>query len=378
MTDAVEALRRRLIELQRDGDPEDYTVALCDYLASVAPRNAHGELMPMAPPPPEAAKCQFCAGTGKRDEGDRNPHWVTCRYCKGTGKRAAAGEAVDLRERIECLERSRPLSCYDCGRRYEKGPDLCISNEDWKRIAPHDGQGVLCPNCMHDRFVALGVKNGSVRAAFGSGPFAEPEPTGEAGKEPLPPDTNPVLKLYIENVEAELATSRAECEELKETVADERWMRASAEEVARAGQKVFGLPHDFSDMGRLKLRISCEQALERAEAAESALAKSRAECETWKTRALNTVQQHGKELHDIFESNQRDYEDLVTRARNAEADRDEWETKYYAEKERAEAAEKVVAAAREYVATDDRDDGKRLCDALAAYYAARGEGAKPT
>lgn len=78
-----------------------------------------------------------------------------------------------LEEAIADLQRSRPLACYDCGRRYVKGPDLVVPDADWAKIAPHDGQGVLCPNCMHDRFVALGVPDGSVRARFKSGPFVE-------------------------------------------------------------------------------------------------------------------------------------------------------------------------------------------------------------
>lgn len=79
----------------------------------------------------------------------------------------------ELEERVANLQASRPLCCYDCGRRYDKGPDLIVSDENWAKIAPHDGQGVLCPNCMHDRFVALGVPAGSVQARFVSGPFAD-------------------------------------------------------------------------------------------------------------------------------------------------------------------------------------------------------------
>jgi hypothetical protein len=80
----------------------------------------------------------------------------------------------ELEERVADLQRSRPLCCYDCGRRYEKGPDLVLADEDWAKIAPcEDGGGVLCPNCMHDRFVALGVPSGSIKARFVSGPFAE-------------------------------------------------------------------------------------------------------------------------------------------------------------------------------------------------------------
>jgi hypothetical protein len=79
----------------------------------------------------------------------------------------------NLQEAVAELQLSRPLSCYDCGRRYERGPDLHVSREDWLKVAPMpEGGGVLCPNCMHDRFVALGVPSGSVVATFGSGPFA--------------------------------------------------------------------------------------------------------------------------------------------------------------------------------------------------------------
>jgi hypothetical protein len=72
------------------------------------------------------------------------------------------------------------LGCFDCGRKYSLGPDLVVPNEDFARIAPNppDG-GVLCPNCMHDRFVKLlgwpSYTAGGIRAVFTSGPFAETE-----------------------------------------------------------------------------------------------------------------------------------------------------------------------------------------------------------
>lgn len=73
------------------------------------------------------------------------------------------------------------LGCHDCGRKYSLGPDLVVSDEDWAVIAPKpDGGGVLCPNCMHDRFVqVLGDKHkaGNIRAVFTSGPFATEKPT---------------------------------------------------------------------------------------------------------------------------------------------------------------------------------------------------------
>lgn len=163
---------------------------------------AGGETSPRVAPEPSAAsgglvwKCKTCGNvepveTEGYDVGDNEP----CVHCDGGvavvlasaasgGRCAECGYAcaVDergvvvcimcLREQVEDLQRSRPLGCYDCGRRYEKGPDLVVSDEDWAKIAPHDGQGVLCPNCMHDRFVALGVPDGSVSAEFKSGPFA--------------------------------------------------------------------------------------------------------------------------------------------------------------------------------------------------------------
>ncbi len=94
---------------------------------------------------------------------------------------------IELQESISDLYRSRPLCCYDCGRRYEKGPDLVVSNDDWKRIAPReDGGGVLCPNCMNDRFEAIGASR--VPARFMSGPFCveghAPSPVEPAQEEP--------------------------------------------------------------------------------------------------------------------------------------------------------------------------------------------------
>lgn len=73
------------------------------------------------------------------------------------------------------------LCCYDCGRPYEKGPDLVVSDEDWQRIAPGNKPALLCPNCMNDRFEALGVEPGSIKATFRSGPFAHLVKQSEGG-----------------------------------------------------------------------------------------------------------------------------------------------------------------------------------------------------
>lgn len=75
----------------------------------------------------------------------------------------------------EAIRHARGLRCYGCGRLYEKGPDLVVSDADWDRIRPPDGKPqVLCPNCMNDAFEAIGAPYASVEAAFTSGPFAQP------------------------------------------------------------------------------------------------------------------------------------------------------------------------------------------------------------
>lgn len=55
-----------------------------------------------------------------------------------------------LKEAVYCRLRE-PLRCYDCGRRYDKGPDLMVPDEYWKMISP------------------FGLKN--IPATFKSGPF---------------------------------------------------------------------------------------------------------------------------------------------------------------------------------------------------------------
>lgn len=62
-----------------------------------------------------------------------------------------------------------------CGRPYSKGPDLVVPDDVWAKISPTgDEGGVLCPNCIHDALVAAGFGDGSVSAAFTSGPMADP------------------------------------------------------------------------------------------------------------------------------------------------------------------------------------------------------------
>lgn len=128
-----------------------------------------------------------------------------------------------LEESVSCLHSSRPLCCYDCGRRYEKGPDLHVSNDDWARIAPHDGGGVLCPNCMHDRFVALGVPDGSVRAVFASGPFS-------VDAERMPEEYRLRSALQAAERERDAAIKRAETAE--STAHGLRLLQGTTDEVA--------------------------------------------------------------------------------------------------------------------------------------------------
>jgi len=103
-----------------------------------------------------------------------------CDLYEGVGKQCIRDEfRAALTAALATPAPPAGLGCYDCGRLYEKGPDLVLSNEDWTKIAPQPPTaGVLCPNCMNDRFEALGVEPGSIPAKFTSGPFASPAGRG--------------------------------------------------------------------------------------------------------------------------------------------------------------------------------------------------------
>lgn len=50
--------------------------------------------------------------------------------------------------------------CYDCKLPYDQFPaDMNIQNELWEKINPsfHRGGGLLCPNCICKRLIALGL-----------------------------------------------------------------------------------------------------------------------------------------------------------------------------------------------------------------------------
>lgn len=52
-------------------------------------------------------------------------------------------------------------SCYDCGLSYEDEgfQDLLIPNWAWLKIAPNQGDGLLCPTCICRRLEEVGIKN---------------------------------------------------------------------------------------------------------------------------------------------------------------------------------------------------------------------------
>jgi hypothetical protein len=117
------------------------------------------------------------------------------------------------------------LRCYDCQRPYSKGPDLVVSDADWAKISPRpDGGGVLCPNCMNDRFEAAGLHG--IQAKFTSGPFASPSiaplPDGRE-VEKLKHDIERHLKITTElaTENARLSTRLREAEEALEPFARE-------------------------------------------------------------------------------------------------------------------------------------------------------------
>lgn len=62
--------------------------------------------------------------------------------------------------------------CFDCGLPYDDDGfcDLVTTNDVWAVIAPDNGNGLLCPNCMCRRARRAGIDR--AEAKFVSGPFA--------------------------------------------------------------------------------------------------------------------------------------------------------------------------------------------------------------
>lgn len=75
-----------------------------------------------------------------------------------------------LREGVYCMS-YQPLCCYDCGRVYSSDAwiEAVVSNDVWARIAPTEGNGMLCINCMAIRCVRLELKDVPVKIT--AGPF---------------------------------------------------------------------------------------------------------------------------------------------------------------------------------------------------------------
>lgn len=52
-------------------------------------------------------------------------------------------------------------ACFDCGRQYggEHGfPDLIVPKWAWERVAPVEGEGLLCPSCLCGRLHHAGIE----------------------------------------------------------------------------------------------------------------------------------------------------------------------------------------------------------------------------
>jgi hypothetical protein len=49
--------------------------------------------------------------------------------------------------------------CYDCRIPYGAFEDIHLPNDLWERInpTPHEGAGLLCPNCIFERLHHLGI-----------------------------------------------------------------------------------------------------------------------------------------------------------------------------------------------------------------------------
>jgi hypothetical protein len=65
-------------------------------------------------------------------------------------------------------------TCADCGLGYDDPGfcDLVVPNDVWAKIAPRDGDGLLCPTCMCRAAHRAGIQDAP--AIFRSGPFSVP------------------------------------------------------------------------------------------------------------------------------------------------------------------------------------------------------------
>jgi septal ring factor EnvC (AmiA/AmiB activator) len=116
--------------------------------------------------------------------------------------------------------RSLEPVCFDCGLSYESSrwADLVVSNEVWAQIAPFEGNGLLCANCMVGRCTRLGIKDPT--AKFTSGPFATNSDAGlksEATRsdDPTAEDKIASLTQQLESLRASLANEKEAREKLE-------------------------------------------------------------------------------------------------------------------------------------------------------------------
>jgi hypothetical protein len=156
------------------------------------------------------AKCRFCAGTGMRDEGDRAPHWVECRYCKGSGR-------CDARD-------PRPY-CIRCGNRWvpREGEDATVAwCVDCVLAGPPVEAAAKCLDCNGAGGIFRGTSTGYVhcRACGGTGKrdAADASEGGEREdmfEAKLRFTQQKLMLEKIDELEAALATARAECGRLR-------------------------------------------------------------------------------------------------------------------------------------------------------------------
>lgn len=92
----------------------------------------------------------------------------------------------DIRTRLAAYDAAHPQDwtspdkigtcgarCFDCGLPYsdDRFWDLVIDDAAWKQIAPIDGDGLLCPNCICRRLHQRGIE---CNGRFTSGPLTSP------------------------------------------------------------------------------------------------------------------------------------------------------------------------------------------------------------
>lgn len=62
-----------------------------------------------------------------------------------------------------------PLECFDCGEPYGRPEwiEAIIPHDVWKKIAPCDGDGLLCIKCIAKRLIDVGLIDVPVKITAG-------------------------------------------------------------------------------------------------------------------------------------------------------------------------------------------------------------------